>query len=218
MVFLFHCQNQSISTKANPGMLEQKLQKAGLVDVQTLDPAIQVDLVIYKQNNLKETDVNGDLDKCYLQKEVAQKLVKAQKKLKTTKPEYCLLVYGCARPRSVQYQMWEMLKGTPQQRFIANPKTGSVHNFGAAVDLTVADQNGKGLDMGAPFLFLGDLSKPALEKKFLANGTLKKFQFDNRQLLRKVMLGSGFSMIANEWWHFNGFPVKIARKKYQIIE
>ena len=73
-----------------------------------------------------------------------------------------------------------------------------------AVDITIAARDGAELDMGTPFDDLTDLSHPALEEHFLANGQLSAAQLANRQLLRDVMGAAGWQGISREWWHFDG--------------
>ena len=65
-------------------------------------------------------------------------------------------MYDCARPRSVRLIMWDVVKGTPQQGYVANPHTppGSIHNTGCAVDLSVWDTSTRAaVDMGSPYDF-----------------------------------------------------------------
>lgn len=74
--------------------------------------------------------------------------------------------------------------------------TQSTHSRGSTVDLTLLNmETGKELDMGSPFDFFGPVSHPDYEK-------ITKEQFDNRMLLRNLMLESGFEPIDCEWWHF----------------
>ncbi|MFK7970948.1 MAG: M15 family metallopeptidase, partial [Bacteroidia bacterium] len=128
--------------------LEQVLIDAGLVNVATLDPSILVELKYASKDNFLKRNVYGVLNKCYLQPEAAAKLVKASELLQEGYPDLRLLVYDAVRPRSVQFAMWRIVKGTPQQSYVASPKSGSVHNYGAAVDLTLATADGTPLDMG----------------------------------------------------------------------
>lgn len=197
---------------------ERVLTDMGLVDVQAVCPDIRVDLKYSSPNNFVRQDVYGDLDKCFLQKEAAAKLAVAQGKLTELKPGWRLLVFDGARPRRVQARFFAIVKGTPQQQYVADPARGSIHNYGAAVDLTIVDADGRELDMGTPFDFFGDLAQPRLEAEFLAQGKLAREQLDNRLLLRSVMTSAGFLPISNEWWHFDAFPPKEVRARYKIIE
>lgn len=202
----------------NTSSLELLFQKAGLVDVKSIEPAIRVNILYSTDNNIFGKKLYDDLTKCYLQKEVAYKLAEAQKNLQVLMPGYRLLVFDGARPRRVQYKMWALVSGTAKQWFVARPGTGSMHNYGAAVDLTILDNNGRDLDMGTPYDYFGDLARPDMEEKFFMQRKLTKDHLANRRLLRKIMLEAGFKMIPNEWWHFDGFHPEIVKKKYQIIE
>jgi D-alanyl-D-alanine dipeptidase len=204
-------------TGASPDW-ERVLTGMGLVDVQAVCPEIRVDLKYSGTDNFVRQDVYGDLDKCFLQKEAAAKLAAAQKKLTEIKPGWRLLVFDGARPRRIQAQFFAIVKGTPQQQYVADPARGSIHNYGAAVDLTIVDAAGREVDMGTPFDFFGDLAQPRLESEFLAQGKLAREQLDNRLLLRKVMTSAGFLPISNEWWHFDAFPPQEVRARYKIIE
>lgn len=198
--------------------LDQRLKEAGLVNVRELDKTIQVKLMYSTTDNFLKEDVYGELSEAYLYPEPAALLVKAQKILNQKKPGYSLLIYDAARPRAVQYKMWQIVKGTSQQPYVANPAGGSIHNFGAAVDLTIVDSNGVALDMGTPYDFFGDLAQPRYEEKFLKEGKLSTQQIANRKLLRDVMTGAGFISLASEWWHFSAGSNSEIKSRYKIIE
>ena len=129
-------------------------------------------------------------------------------------------VFDGVRPRSVQQKMWDMLDMPVQERskYVSNPQNGSLHNFGAAVDLTIIDSTGRQLDMGTPYDYFGELAYPRLEAEMLEQGKLSKQQVKNRGLLREVMLEAGFTPITTEWWHFNSCYRKEAWEKYKIVE
>jgi len=198
--------------------LETQLQQQGLVNIHSLAPDILVELKYSTLDNFLSADTYGELENCYLQPEAAAKLKIAQNLLKKTHPELTLLVYDGARPRSIQRKMWALVVNTPSQNYVANPDRGSVHNFGSAVDLTIATVAGVPLDMGTAFDYFGELAQPRHEDRFLKENKLTQHQIDNRQLLRDVMTQAGFLSISIEWWHFNAVPVKVARARYQIIE
>ena len=212
-VFLF------IGAFAHANEVEMKFIKAGLVDVNDIDSTIQVDLINSdpKKNFFRENYYNG-LSKAYLRKEIAIKLSKAQKILKTRHPGYSLLILDAARPRSVSILMYEKMKGTKFEKYVANPNKGSMHNYGIAIDITIADKNGEELDMGfSPF------KKSTIElywqfAKMKLGLNLNEEQIGNRKLLSETMISAGFLPLSHEWWHFNGMPKDLARKKYQIIE
>jgi D-alanyl-D-alanine dipeptidase len=204
-------------TQAPPDW-ERIMTEAGLVDVRSVCPDLRVDLKYSTTDNFVHQDVYGDLDKCFLRKEAAAKLADAQKRLRALKPGWRLLVYDGARPRRVQARFFAIVRGTDQQQYVADPARGSIHNYGAAVDLTIIDADGKELDMGTPFDFFGELAQPKLEQQFLLQGKLTEVQLRNRRLLRDVMTQAGFLPISNEWWHFDAFPREEVERRYKIIE
>ncbi len=200
--------------------LEQQMIKQGLVNVQTVDSTIAVALKYSTTDNFVKKDVYGDLENAYLQPEIAQKLAKANASLQEAHPGYRLLVYDAARPNSVQQVLWDEIDVPERQKpqYVANPKTGSVHNFGCAVDLTVANEKGVPLDMGTPYDFFGPLAYPRMESQMLAQGKLTKAQLANRQILRKAMTQVGFRQNTTEWWHYDGLSKASARAKYGMIK
>ncbi len=217
LIFVSFFLNLGNTAQANE--IERKFLGAGLVDINTIDDTIQVDLVNSdpKKNYFRENYYNG-LDKAYLRKEVAIKLSNAQRFLKTKHPNYSLLILDAARPRSVSKKMYEKVKGTKFEKYVANPKKGSMHNYGIAVDITIVDENSKELDMGfSPFR----KSKLNLYWQFVKlkmGFKLKKEQAENRNLLADTMKKAGFYPLSYEWWHFNGMRKNQARQKYNIIE
>lgn len=190
----------------------------GLVDVVTLDPQIRVELIYATPNNFMKRDVYGPLRRCLLQPEAARMLAAASRELRRVRPDLRLLAYDCTRPLRVQKIMWKIVAGTPSQRYVADPRRGgSMHNLGAAIDLSLADREGKPLDMGGAFDFGGPTAEPGLELLRRKAGRLSAAQWANRLLLRMVMVSAGFIPLANEWWHFDSGSVDAARQRYRII-
>lgn len=201
-------------------LMEQSILNAGLVDIKTVDSSIVVDLKYSTPDNFLCMDVYGVFNKCYLQPEVAQKLKQAQQYLKTQFPYYSLIVYDAARPRSVQRIMWDSvdIPHIHRGKFLSSPGGGSLHNFGAAVDIGIVDDNGFELDMGTPYDYFGELAYPREEPRMLMQGRLTHRQVFNREILRTAMQQAGFGGITTEWWHFNSCSREAAYKKYTIIE
>jgi zinc D-Ala-D-Ala dipeptidase len=199
--------------------LERTLIAQGLVNVAQLDSSLVVRMMYSTPDNFLEQDVYGDYDACYLQPAVAEKLVAAEAALLAAHPDLRLILFDCVRPRSVQYQMWEIVKGTPQQNYVAPPGgSGSMHNYGAAVDLGLWHVDTGLVDMGTDFDFFGPLAQPRYETRFLNSGELTQQQIAHRQILRAAMRQSGFQGIMSEWWHFIGFGRAEVRRRYQIVE
>ncbi|MBZ0158010.1 MAG: M15 family metallopeptidase [Alphaproteobacteria bacterium] len=222
---LLHGEEEKENTavpSGNPGKalsaFEKQLREAGFADVQEIDPTLKVELKYASMENFMGINVYGDLTRGYLRREAAEKLATANRYLKRLHPRLSLLVVDGLRPRHVQRRMWEIVRGTPMQRYIANPHGGSLHNYGCAVDITIVDELGNRLDMGTPMDHFGILSQPRYENTFLKEGKLTAQHIANRRLLRKVMVAAGFHSIPIEWWHFEAFKKHIVRKRYSIIE
>lgn len=200
--------------------VEVKMIEHGLMDIRELDSTIIVELKYSTSDNFLGKDIYEGMKNAYLQPDVAEMLVRAQKYLKSIYPEYSLIIYDAARPLSIQQKMWEAVDASFQEkiRFLANPANGSIHNFGAAVDVSIVDADGNPLDMGTGFDHMGELAYPSLELEMLEEGRLKPDHIENRRLLRGVMRQGGFWGIQSEWWHFNACSRAEARERYQIID
>ncbi|KAA6439957.1 M15 family metallopeptidase [Dyadobacter flavalbus] len=222
-LFYFSSYSQKDVNKRAIPAIEQKMIEQGLVNIQVIDPDIKVELKYSTTDNFIGKDVYGNLENAYLQPEMAQRLKKANTLLKQSHPGYKLLVYDAARPNSVQYDLWNALDNLKipaksKTQYVADPKIGSNHNFGCAVDLTVADEKGIPLDMGTKFDFFGPLAYPRSEQEMLKKGKLSQKQIDNRKILRLVMTQAGFKTNPTEWWHFDGMSKSAARAKYGMIK
>ncbi|WP_324171795.1 M15 family metallopeptidase [Sulfurimonas sp.] len=211
------CASNDLNTKAQE--IESKFLKAKLTRLSDIDSSIKVNLVNSNtDNNFFKMNFYGNLNECYLQKKIIYKLKKAQAFLKKSNPNLSLLLMDCARPRSVSWQMYNKLKGTPFEKYVANPATGSMHNYGSAVDITLINANGSHLDMGMNPFYKNRFELLYAVTKNKLFPSLSKEQSKNRLLLKSVMEKAGFKSIKLEWWHFNGFLKKTIRKKYKIIE
>ena len=199
----------------------ETIKNNDLVNIQELDSTIFVDLKYSTTDNFMNMDMYGELEICYLRKNPAEMLLRANEYLKETNPELNLLVYDGLRPRSIQRKLWNALDEVPETertQYVADPEKGSIHNYGAAVDLTLAHKNGAPLDMGTKYDYFGELAFPALEDSLLSIGLLTVAQIENRKILRNVMTKAGFLTISSEWWHFNAYSYQNIQTKYNIIE
>jgi len=196
------------------------LKNFNLVNIRSIDSSIKVSIKYATTDNFTHQKLYFHISNAYLQKNVAQRLSKCQKHLKTIHPEYSLIIYDAVRPLSVQQKIWDLLDTIPinlRTKFVSNPKNHSIHNYGCAVDLTIIDQNGVPLDMGSFYDDIRRIAYPKLELHFLQTGELTQQQVDNRKLLRKVMKVGGFSHINTEWWHFNAHSRNYVKKNYPLL-
>lgn len=199
--------------------IEQKMQECGMVDISTVDSTIQVKLLYSTTNNFTNTDMYGDLEQAYMTPEIANMLYKAQQKLKSTHPNYSLIILDAARPMSIQQFMHDIVANTPQHIYVANPaKGGGRHNYGMAVDVTIVDKNGIMLDMGSGFDHFGELSHNGRELEFGNKGLMSKQASENRALLVETMKSVGFSQIKTEWWHFQKYSMDYLKENYKVID
>ncbi|MBN2668598.1 MAG: M15 family metallopeptidase [Bacteroidales bacterium] len=211
-------QNNSIGI-ADTSELERVFVMLDLVNVQQLDNRIAVDLKYSTKDNFVKKNMYGQLQRAYLNKDAAEMLARAQQILSDTLPGFRLLIYDATRPQSIQWMMWKAIKvpESEKSKYVSNPKYGSLHNFGAAVDLTIIDNKDQPLDMGTSFDSFEKLAYPYYEEEFLKKGKLSKNQYNNRLLLRYVMKRAGFMGITTEWWHFNACYRKDAKQRYNLV-
>lgn len=196
------------------------LGKDTLVSVNYFNADVQFELKYATSDNFMKQVLYDTIDVAWLQISVARRLAKAQSLLGQLKPGYHLLVYDALRPVSVQWQMWNALDTIPVSErihFVSNPRNGSIHNYGAAVDLTIVNEQGKPLDMGAGYDDIRKIAYPSMETYFLEKGELTSAQIANRNLLRKTMKAGNFMQLSTEWWHFNACSRETAKQKFRII-
>lgn len=179
---------------------------------------IAIDLRYASTNNFMGKNVYGVFNKAYLHEISAVKLAKAIEHLSVNHPKYKFVIFDALRPRSVQYILWDHVKDTPEEIYVANPATGSMHNYGFALDLSLVDANNQELDMGTAFDASVALSQPQLESHFLKKGLLTQKQINNRLALRHAMEHAGFIQLPHEWWHFDALPKNVVKKNYKIVE
>lgn len=103
-----------------------------------------------------------------------------------------LRVYDAFRPVEAQWRLWERL---PDPAYIADPRRGSNHSRGVAVDLTLVDAERNPLDMGTGF---DDMT----ERSHHARSDLTIAQQRNRALLLGIMAAAGWEHYPWEWWHY----------------
>ena len=193
---------------------EERMRKAGLVDIQSLDDEIEVLLKYATEDNFVGQNMYGTLRKAFFRPHFAKKIVEAQRLLRERHPNYSLLIYDAARPLSVQKRKRKAVEGTPLTAYVADGARGGRHNYGVAVDLTIIDSNGQILDMGAPFDHFGREAWIGTDKNTtLASykayiewqrkeGIISDEAARNRTLLLEIMDAVGLRPYAKEWWHY----------------
>lgn len=160
-----------------------------LVEVQTEIPDAVLDLRYATADNVTG-EVMYPKAVCKLRRAVLAKLAVAAEALRAR--DRRLLLWDCYRPTSIQARLW---KAVPDARYVANPKTGSNHSRGAAVDLGVVDKDGQPVVLPTAFDDLSPAAAPAR--------ALRGKKGTEARALAAAMKRAGFTPIATEWWHFD---------------
>jgi D-alanyl-D-alanine dipeptidase len=160
------------------------------IELNKMNPNIMLDIRYATTNNFTGKVVYPEA-RAFLVKEAALSLDSVQKELETM--GFGLKIFDGYRPLSVQKIFWEIM---PDERYVADPKKGSRHNRGMAVDLTLVDKDGKELPMPTEY---DDFSEKA-HRDYM---NLTDEQIKNRKILEDVMTKYGFTGLPTEWWHFD---------------
>jgi len=181
------------SCKSQPPQEAGNFKTTNLVELIRLDSTIKLDIRYATSNNFVGRPVYKEA-RAFLQKPAAEALVKANASLKPL--GYGLLVFDGYRPWSITKLFWDV---TPDDKkhFVANPKNGSKHNRGCAVDLSLYDlKTGKEIEMTGAYDEMTERSYPNY-----TGGTAEQRKM--RDLLRSKMEAQGFTVYEYEWWHFD---------------
>jgi len=184
-----------VSCQSHPPKERVEFRSADLVELVRLDPAIRLDIRYATTNNFMHRPVYRQA-RAFLQRPAAEALVRVNESLKPR--GYGLLVFDGYRPWSVTKAFWD--SATQGQRdigFVANPAEGSKHNRGCAVDLTLCEL-GTGAEVTMPSSYdeFSDRAFPAYQGGSPESRTM-------RHLLRSAMEAQGFTVLNEEWWHFD---------------
>lgn len=181
------------SCAAKPPIEKKKFKESDLVELIKLDSSIHLDIRYATKNNFIGKPVYKEA-RAFLQRPAAEAVVKVNTELK--KQGYGLLVFDGYRPWSVTKMFWDATVEKDKE-FVADPKKGSRHNRGCAVDLTLYDlKTGKEITMTGQY---DEMSERSL--KNYKGGT--DSQRRARDLLITTMETNGFIGLKNEWWHFD---------------
>lgn len=172
--------------------------QVSLIDISTLSSEFTYDIRYATSHNFIG-EVLYDCAKCLLRPKVAQAFLEANQFF--CERGYRIKIFDCYRPLDIQKKMWDKV---PEATYVANPyEGGSIHNKGAAVDITLETLEGRYVEMGTDYDYFG------LEAH-IDNYTFSNFSaletekiLENRNLLFEGMLKFGFQPISSEWWHFS---------------
>ena len=172
---------------------EPNKREADLIELIKLKRSIKLDIRYATADNFVGRQVYPEA-RAFLQRPAAEALVRVHEILK--KEGLGLLIFDGYRPWAITKLFWEV---TPEDKriFVADPAKGSRHNRGCAVDLSIYDRKtGKPVPMPSDFDEFSERASPDYK-----GGTDQERA--NRDKLRRLMEAAGFTVNANEWWHFD---------------
>jgi D-alanyl-D-alanine dipeptidase len=160
-----------------------------LVDVSAVIPDAVLDMRYATADNFTGAVVYPKA-MCKLRRAVAARLAKAADTLRAQGRR--LLLWDCYRPSSIQEKFWKLV---PDPRYVANPKVGSRHGRGAAVDAALVDAAGRPVVLPTKF---DEFTEAAHRSRALAGP-----RGAEARRLADAMLAAGFLGMPTEWWHFD---------------
>ncbi|MEP7266155.1 MAG: M15 family metallopeptidase [Saprospiraceae bacterium] len=182
-----------IACAVKPPKENGRFNKPDLVELTSLGPGFKLDIRYATANNLAGRPVYTEA-RAFLQREAAVELVSVNQELHAL--GYGLLIFDGYRPWSVTKLFWDITHGE-QHKFVADPKKGSRHNRGCAVDLSLYDlATGKEVEMPGVYDEMSERSYPQY-----SGGTVHERNM--RDLLREHMEAHHFTVYEFEWWHFD---------------
>ncbi len=165
-----------------------------LLELIKLDPAIRLDMRYATANNFTGR-VLYDEARAFLAAPAAQAVARASKA--ALADGFGLTIYDAYRPWRITKKLWDATPVGPKKEYVANPKRGSKHNRGCAVDLTLHDlQTGQLVEMPTEF---DDFSEKAHRDYAGASAVAMA----NRARLAGYLEAEAFIGLSNEWWHFD---------------
>ncbi len=206
-LFFTFCKNEKPTTKAIQSLPVQEPKPIVFdydttmwTDIGFIDTSIVLDLKYATTDNFVKEKMYA-CGRCFLRPAVANLILQAQQQLQAQNLR--LKLFDCYRPKPIQEKLWAKV---PNASYVTPPWKGSMHNRGAAIDLTIIDKNGVELDMGTPYDFFGK----AAHHTFSEHTPKIKA---NRKLLKDLMESLDLKPIRTEWWHYS-----YQKKSYEISE
>ncbi|WP_156827660.1 M15 family metallopeptidase [Leptospira wolbachii] len=169
----------------------KKMPSKELINLGKKIPDISLDIKYATPNNFTKQVIYKEA-KAFARKPVAEALGEAQKEF--LKLGYSIKIFDAYRPYRATIKFFEIIGDT---RYVASPKTGSRHNKGCAIDLTLVDLNtNKELTMPTEY---DSFRKEAWAEAPVSDSEILK----NRTILIQVLTNHGFRVNKTEWWHFD---------------
>lgn len=168
-------------------------QDTHLVEITEAADGVLLSLAYATKDNFTGEPVYQPDARCFLHPEAARCLRNAITLARLQ--GLTIKIFDAFRPTEVQWALWAH---SPDPDFLADPRRGSPHSRGVAVDLTLCDAEGNELDMGTDFDAFTPLSHHG------NTGVSLEAQL-NRYILMGIMTTAGWDFYRNEWWHYQLF-------------
>ena len=153
-------------------------------------PGLVLEIRYATEQNITGKKIYAD-KRAWLREETIRKLAQVARELE--EKGYRLVLWDGWRPASAQKALWA---AKPDGRFLTPPNRVSRHTRGTSVDVSLADRNGKILEMPSDH----DEFTDRADEDF---SDVPKEVAQRARLLRKAMFRAGFSGVPDEWWHYD---------------
>jgi D-alanyl-D-alanine dipeptidase len=168
---------------------------ATLVEITPATHHVELDIAYATERNVTGQAVYQRAA-CYLHRDAEARLKRA---VELARPlGYRLCVFDAFRPAEAQWVLWN---ACPDPDFLADPRRGSPHSRGVAIDVTLVGDDGEALDMGTGFDAFTPLSHHA-------NHDIPVKAQRNRIVLLGIMSAAGWDFYSKEWWHYQLFDAR----------
>jgi len=168
-----------------------------LVDLSRACPGVVIELRYATARNVTGKPIYPPGARALLRRSVAERLNRAQKFVENR--GFALKVWDAYRPPAVQKLLWEAIR---DPAYVVEPSaTGSLHGWGAAVDVTLVDFRGREARMPTDF----DAFSAAARYDYKGGDPEIAF---NLSTLQRAMAEAGFRHIRDEWWHYSVAEVR----------
>ncbi|MCX6171435.1 MAG: M15 family metallopeptidase [Flavobacterium sp.] len=191
-LLLVSCKSSQLDSKKSPILLDisKETDDNAFVNLKNYSNDFVYDMKYATDDNFLKEKVYPCAE-CFLRVKTVKSLLEANKTF--SQKGFKIKLFDCYRPKAIQKKMWKIV---PNANFVANPKKGSIHNRGGAVDISLVDSLGVEVNMGTKFDFFGEEASHNYQN--LSNEILA-----NRKFLKQIMLQNNFKSFDSEWWHYN---------------
>ena len=192
ILLLTSCKSSYLDSKKAPNLLDisKETDENAFVNLKNYSNDFVLDMKYATADNFLKEKVYPCAE-CFLRVKTIKSLLEANKLF--MEKGYKIKLYDCYRPKAIQQKMWKIV---PDANYVANPKTGSIHNRGGAVDISLVDSLGVELNMGTKFDFFGPEAGHNCTN-------IPEEILNNRKFIKEIMLQSNFQSFDSEWWHYN---------------